>query len=70
MEQALMKMEPEVIATPKGVAVNRSLVQPSLRSATERGNGTLTPWLEGTLKPRGSGREPQRGEHGVRMRIL
>jgi len=32
MKEALMKLEPEVIAAPKGVAVNLSLVQPSLGS--------------------------------------
>ena len=30
MKDALMKQEPEVIANPKGTAVNLSLVQPSL----------------------------------------
>lgn len=67
MEQALMKLEPEVIADPRGTAVNRSLVQPSLGPEPGEPNGTLRSVLKIHFNPAERSHQQTCPEPGLHM---
>jgi hypothetical protein len=69
MKHALMKLEPEVVADPKGTAANQFLSQPSLEPQGEKERNPDFLVLA-QPKLRRSGHEQKRREYRVYLRTL